>query len=544
MSIDCAFNLITEPIIGARLTGERQLSFLTLPGVLAELARDEVEEFRALRPHQRHPWHALCVQLAAMALQRAGVTETPLDEAAPANEAEWAALLRGLTPEWPDDAPWRLVSPPDQPAFMQAPAPDGDLSDYKAEIPTPDALDMLVTSKNHDLKSEVMTCARPEDWVFALISLQTMEGFMGAGNYGISRMNGGFASRPAVGVVPAASPGARFVRDLRILLRSRQAILANNDLKPTVGLGLVWVRPWDGHDQIRFSDLDPFYIEICRRVRLEDHAGLLVARVSGSRKARISAAELKGRTGDLWTPIEQTDSAGKAWPEPKALTITGDGFSYQKMTELLLRSRYQQPFAQEIADDDADTGLAISACGLARGQGKTEGYHERIVPISKRVVSLFRTRATDALAGWAAERVEEAGQLRGKVLRSALFALLQDGPDQVNFRAAETSDRADRFLERLDKAIDATFFDDLWQEEEQAEAGEAARLAVRIAWHRRFAEVAHDLLLEAADSVPHASMRRYRARVRAERVFFGARNKYFPHLQAKESKADDAGTYV
>lgn len=538
MSTDSAFNLIIEPIIGARLTGERQRSFLTLPGILAALARDTIEDFPALRPHQRHPWHAFCVQLAAMTLHRAGVTEAPSDEAA------WAALLRGLTPEWPDDAPWCLVSPADRPAFMQTPVPGGNLAEFKSVVATPDALDMLVTSKNHDLKSEVMIDAQPEDWVFALISLQTMSGYGGSTLYGISRMNSGSGSRPALGILPGALPGARFVRDLRVLLRSRDEVLAHNDLKASGGICLVWLEPWDGASQLRFSDLDPFYIEICRRVRFGRKSTSLHATSVGSATARIVAKQLKGRTGDPWIPIEEQDGKGRAWGEPKALTITGSGFSYQKMTELLLRKRYRPALLQKIADDDAEDALAVAACGIARDDKKTDGYHERVVPISKRVVSLFRVRATDALAGWAAERVEEAGQLRGKVLRPALLALLQDGPEQVNFRATETSDRADHFLERLDNAIDATFFDDLWQEADQADTGEDARRALRHAWHRRFAGVAHDLLVEAADSVPHASMRRYRARVRADRAFFGARNKYFPQLQAKESEGNDARTRV
>jgi CRISPR system Cascade subunit CasA len=536
-------NVLSESLLRVR-HGSRVIKAYSLPGVLAALVRDEIEDVPALRPHQRHPWHAFTVQLAAMALHRAGMADPPTVEEA------WTALLRALTPEWPDDAPWCLVSPPDRPALLQSPVPGGALAEFKSVAATPDALDMLVTSKNHDLKAAVMTDARLEDWLFALIALQTMEGFMGAGNYGISRMNGGFASRPALGVVPLARegmpgaaprPGARFVRDLRILLRGRNGILKHNDLKPTGGLGLVWLQPWDGQSQIRFSDLDPFYIEVCRRVRLEERDGVLVARTAGSKKARITAADLKGRTGDPWAPIELTDGNNKAWPEPKALSITGEGFSYQKMTELLLKRRYRPSLAQEIADDDGDEGLALAACGLARGQGKTDGYHERIVPVSKYVIRMFRSRATDELAGWAEERVKEAGMLRRKVLRPALFVLLQDGPEQVNFRATETSDRADRFLDRLDAAIDAEFFGDLWEEAARAEAGKDAQEAVRHAWHRRIVELARELLIEASDAVPHASMRRYRARVRAEAMFKGALYKIWSHLRpAKESERDDA----
>ena len=116
------------------------------------------------------------------------------------------ALIRGLMP---DDLPWHLVVDDiTKPAFMQAPArSQAGAKDYQNRVTTPDELDMLVTSKNHDLKSAVAQRASVDDWIFALITLQTMEGFGGAGNYGISRMNGGLGNRPAFspGPVPWGS---------------------------------------------------------------------------------------------------------------------------------------------------------------------------------------------------------------------------------------------------------------------------------------------------------------------------------------------------
>ena len=87
---------------------------------------------------------------------------------------------------------------------MQPPASSADkLGEYKNTVGTPDELDMLVTSKNHDVKSAVAESASANDWIFALISLQTSEGFSGAGNYGISRMNGGLGCRPAFSISPS-----------------------------------------------------------------------------------------------------------------------------------------------------------------------------------------------------------------------------------------------------------------------------------------------------------------------------------------------------
>ena len=66
-----------------------------------------------------------------------------------------------MTPGDADDAPWCLVAPPARPALLQPAIPSGVLAELKNFIATPDALDMLVTAKNHDLKQAVMAAAQP-----------------------------------------------------------------------------------------------------------------------------------------------------------------------------------------------------------------------------------------------------------------------------------------------------------------------------------------------------------------------------------------------
>src|SRR5574337_836645 len=246
-------NLLDDPLIRIR-DPDGELQRLSLPELFVALRCDAVRDYPALRPHQRHPWHALLVQLAALALHQAGETQ-PWPYA-----ADWRAALLALTPEHPDGCAWCLVAPHDKPAFLQAPIPGGKLDGWKP-IATPDALDMLVTSKNHDLKGERMRLAEADDWLFALTSLQTQEGFLGAGNYGISRMNGGFSSRPALGVTPAGGLGTRWRRDLAALLEARDDIAETMGLRSEGGTALLWLPPWDGMKSLAFSALDPLYIE-------------------------------------------------------------------------------------------------------------------------------------------------------------------------------------------------------------------------------------------------------------------------------------------
>ena len=189
-------NLLHDRLIRVRMKDGTAES-LTLPGVYAALQTDRVADFPSLRPHQRHAWHAFLAQLAVIALDRTG------SRSFPATSVAWEAALRALTPQYAADEPWTLiVEDPTLPAFMQCPAPNG-LEEYRKLVETPDDLDLLVSSKNHDVKQTVALNSAPEDWLFALVDLQTMAGVLGRGNYGIARMNGGFSSRPCLGLAPA-----------------------------------------------------------------------------------------------------------------------------------------------------------------------------------------------------------------------------------------------------------------------------------------------------------------------------------------------------
>jgi CRISPR system Cascade subunit CasA len=501
------WNVLVDAVIGVRIRHGTGYA-ASLPGVLAALARNEASSFPALRPHQRHAWHAFLVQLGALALVRAG------RDAMPEDEETWRGLLRGLTPGFPDDEPWCLVAPPDRPALLQPPIPGGP-KDLKNVVPTPDALDMLITSKNHDLKSEVMMAAEPDDWLFALVALQTTEGFLGAGNYGISRMNGGFANRPAVSVVPTTGPVSPVRRDVEALVARRGTGEASPVYAADGGLGLVWLRPWDGATSLPPSELDPLHIEICRRVRLVDEGGRIAARTGGSKVPRIVPIP-GGAPGDPWAPTV-TDKDGT-----RILTVDAGGFHYRRMVRLLFgQDGHALPVLAETLPTDAEEGLVILARALTRGQGKTEGLHERRVPITRVVAGRIRRRDTDALARAATERVGLAGEIQNRVLKPALLALFQNGPETVDYQDKGANARARDLLARFDRAVDATFFEELWAEFEPGTASDARR-----AWVRRLVSgVAWRLVVEADAGLSKAVGRRRRALVRAETLFWsGTRN--------------------
>lgn len=528
-TLERRYSLLDDPFIRARSAVNGRLGQYTLPALFVAMADDRIRDFPALRAHQRHPWHAVLVQLAAIALHGAG-RHTLFED-----EAEWHAALLALTPEQPDGAAWCLISPHAEPAFMQAPTSDANVDEWKNVMASPDELDMLVTSKNHDLKAARMRDAQADDWLFALVSLQTQEGFLGSGNYGVSRMNGGFASRPAIGVIPAGHWGRRWQRDVASLLKNRDQIATDFGLAQESGVALVWLKNWDGTGSLPFQSLDPFYIEICRRVRLmlPDGSQSISAAAIGTKAARIDASGRNGVTGDPWTPIDR--AAGKA------LTIGADGFHYRLVTDLVFGNKFQSPIAQAFDDSDGKTGLTMLLQGVTRGQGKTEGYHQRAIPISRAVQEAFQRKQTDRLAAIASERVQSIGTMRSSVLRTALFCLVQAGASSIKFDLPSSKNQVEPYLQAFERNEDSLFFEDLNAEVEATDPA-----AVRLQWLIDLASRAEHMLRSAFRAGPQSGERRYRAQATALSRFHGAlRNeKNLPtladHLRLSTLKKEDS----
>ncbi|MBA3771827.1 MAG: type I-E CRISPR-associated protein Cse1/CasA [Ramlibacter sp.] len=495
------FSLLDEALIRYRAVADGRNVNASLPQLMVALAADEVRDYPALRPHQRHPWHAFLVQLAAITMHGAGRLD-PFS-----TEAEWRAALLALTPDDGDGAAWCLVSPPDRPALLQAPVPAGHIDDWKSVTLAADELDMLVTSKNHDLKAGRARRSKPEDWLYSLLSLQTQEGFLGAGNYGISRMNGGFASRPGVGIAGTGHCGARWRRDLRALLATRERTAEARGLQSEEGLALVWLVPWDGLSSLSFSTLDPHYIEICRRVRLQSDRGGIRAVSTGSKAARILSKELNGVTGDPWTPVET--EAGKA------LTISAEGFHYKLVAELLFGSKYQAAVAQDMSISHAGERYVLIAQGVTRGQGKTEGYHERRVPISPKVRGFLVSENKAPLARISTQRIAVIAEVR-KLLWLALAVLFNNGAPGKDI-SDSVKDKASEFSHPFERAENARFFEDLNDEIEAADP-----TARRLQWLQGLVERAAAVLNVAFGAGPRGAIQRYRAQAAALSRFHGA----------------------
>jgi len=504
MADGIAYNVLTEPLISVR-TPEGEGIMLTLPGVLHRLATAEIEAFCALRRHQRQPWFCFLAQVAAIALHRQGLAG---EDSAAASEDDWREWLRALTDG--QDEPWCLVVEDlSKPALLQPPVPEGAFAkkgkkeDAKESAwalkATADELDMLATAKSHDVKLATAACASPEVWLFSIVSVQTMDGYGGASINGIARMNGGLGSRAFVAHAPSRAWAARWRRDVSRLLSRRAAIAEAEGLAGS--LALVWLRAWDGLDSIGLTELDPLFIEVCRRVRLVAHGEGIVARATGTSVPRIAAKERKGSLGDPWVPVSKEACT--------ALTLSSQGFNYTKVVDLAFSGNWSHGSAYDAQRDDL--GLLLQA--MTRGQGKTEGLHERWVPVPSRI----RERSSAvALQKMASERVKLAAEARRAVLRLAILVLQQAAPDKLKMDAKT----ADPWTRIFDRRVDDGFFEQLWEDADRDPEDAQAN------WGRWLYARCKEVLEAAIDATPYSGPRRFRAIAAAEAVLRGAAYKH------------------
>jgi CRISPR system Cascade subunit CasA len=504
-------------------------SSMTLPQVLAALSSGANLLFVHLRPHQRPAWHAFVVQLAFLALEDSEGLEPPTEASA------WAALLRGLTPDHPDDGPWCLVNENwQQPAFMQAPCSPGREKDFgKSESAVQD-VDLLVTSRHHDEKARKGPFERAglDALVYALVGLQGWSSFMGAGNYNSMRMNGGFSSRPMFRLAFARGSGAEFLRDLAVL---REAAPAWRERASDAGIGtaaqlhrLLWLPAWDS-GSLAVADVHPLCLEVCRRVRLVRDGGGLRLRRASSDAMRVAAKSLAGCVHDPWIPI-------KLDGQPRALTAQAHTLGYRSLhgilfdrasTELPLLAR---PSAAERRSLQAATLIAQV---LISGDGRTDGFAERELPMPPEVVS--RTVAEpERLALRARAFVELASTMVGKVLRSALIQFA-DGSDDVAWKNPDFDRAVGPWVARFEREIDERFFVLLFETIVAAQDDTAAQSAW-VQWLESRADV---LLLQATESLPTRDSARWFARARAERFMELALHKNFSALRpARRTRPD------
>lgn len=467
------FNLLADRFI------RTSLGILNLPEVLAALSGNEDIEFNNLRPHHSHSWHAFLTQLGAIAIEKdAGRF--------PTDPKIWTRHLLSLVDG--DVEAWSLVrEETTKPAFMQ-PAFLDNVKKFNTTIETADGLDILVTSKNFDVKRAAAWNATPDMWLYGLVIKQTMDGVLGRGYFGIARMNKGFGNRPCVSIAADTRWATRFRRDTRVWLEERKNLIEKYKYRAEHH-PLLWMIPWTGNTSLQLQDLHPFFIEICRRLRLVIESDRIVAKTTPSATSRIDLVEHTGDTGDIWTPVN----------EGRSLTVTGKGFHIRQIHALLFsEDSWQRNAALNLREEDGENPVFILKA-LARGQGKTEGYHERFIPIPRNRVG------SPEIANRSKLQITLASAVAVKILKPSLLALASGNSD-----SDRKSTAANRWLGYFDDAVEEIFFPHLlsWD----LENGESR-------WKTILIKTAKEGFERAVQEMPLKNSQRYRCIALGENTF-------------------------
>lgn len=502
-------NLLVDQLL--RVETESGVEKMNLPALMAALARDEVQHFIGIQRHQEEAFHLFLCQLATIILARRG-------DASPVQcEDYWRSGLRQLAGEAGDDAWSLVVEDVSCPAFMQPPLPATEYAKLKPTAYTPDQLDLLPTAKNHDIKRSRALNPSPDLWVYALISLQTMSGFFGRGNPGISRMNSGFGNRPIVELVRRHTPGGRWQDAILRLLKHRQEVLSGPWNYNPQGFALIWLEQWDGSSSLKLSQLDPCYIEICRRVRLRGPGQIERADTAVSTANRIDARELNGVVGDGWLPVDVGTKDSDKNLGDKALTISSQGLTPEILRRLIFSVGIKNTALQKpLPDWEGDLWMNVSV--LVRGKGTTDGFHESqvLIPAFVKPRLFGSAEQREQFAQLSKAGIEHAGIMQNRVLKPAVYLYLQGAPETESKRDTIQT-WWNKFADRFRLLWEDQFFTWLWSCPDNFDQMDVLRQ-----WTLQLRDFALQVLSDTEKIAPVHTGRRYRSISKMERRFWHA----------------------
>ncbi|NUP99490.1 MAG: hypothetical protein HUU35_06515 [Armatimonadetes bacterium] len=444
------------------MAGPEGLTTLTLPGLLARLlSGPEIDAFPALAADQRGYWWRFLVRCAEKALTELGTTVAEAAAMTPDDLAEMLGeVLAGLVPK----GGWCLYQPEAaRPGFLQVPAPGGRTDDYKPKSVA--ALTGLIGTANHERKAGALRSLPPEQVVYALVEYQTAANYGGSGNYQSQLMgsrSGAGSGTPFMGVWLGQSHQETFRHDVATLQatgRGAEAALQGQ-------VWALWTLPWSGNkgDELNSEELDPAFIPLARLVRLGPprdgrFVELLFKSTDAGRVLDHTTTpvgnDLKGGglLGDPFTPTVVE-------PMPKIRGTLEKGYDYAEIVGLLYGGdKFRGPSpsvthaveGRQIERDD----LAVVFEGVAYSQGKTLGFHRRVVPLPALGASFMDDPApVRAVHGPLLELVSNAK----KAVRDAAHIILS-GTDEAGRpkRRDSAKARADRAVEMLDQRVDAVY---------------------------------------------------------------------------------------
>ena len=436
-------NLLNDPVFTVRTSdGPEKCS---LPRIYRLLWTDQVEGFAKLQAHQKQAWHCFLAQLGAIATE---------DREMPDSGDGWREALSALTCR----EAWNLYTEDlSKPAFMQPPVPEESIDPFRdsdGEIQEVDVTeyDIPVLSKNHALKLHRIQSPSSEHWVYLLVNVQTCESGWGRGKYPTSRMNGGYGSRPFFTTTPSLRHGPWIMHDIERMHNHAEKIEEEYGYRREV-TPLLWTVSWDGEQSFDLSEMHPWYIDCCRRIRKVEV--WMYAATSGTRVQGVT----KGQTGDPWAPINVIEN--------KVLTPSENSFHYQQLRSILFSGDFKRPVGFSDVDDGYIVCRALTPDDTAR-----EYNLERIIRFHNAASdNPFETPDESQIAEEARERVEKASTA-ASIFSHALDWLfcedVEEGPSNglmIAYKRQKRDEAAKAYDQQetaLHSRIDQRFFDRLF----------------------------------------------------------------------------------
>lgn len=468
-------NLLRTPLFSVRYDDTQEEDTLPLPGLLAAHSQGRPVGLTACQSFQRMAVHAFLTQLAAFTLVKAmqAGSYDPAEGWGPLSAPEWwTKALGDLT------SAWHLIPKGTEAAFCQP--PEKDTEGWKRVL-TPDEVESrfgcLNSAPNHSLKHRTIVEPRPEHWVYALISVQTQSGSCSHMYPRGARVPG--SGRLFVGLAPSLNWGLRFRRDVLVWHRERQALARRYRLNTRTGLGILWETPFGR--RLSLNQLDPCFIDLCRRVRLEvDKRGRVLAWMTPCNDGWVIRDEGQTIT-DIWCPILPAEKSRGPGP------LSFKDLHYDALHKVLFQSSYG-PALHPLAED-GDAPLLI-ASGIARDKSKTIGFHQRHVPVSPSVMAAYRTAGDYSQLGVLSTSFLEVIQdVDRKMLKPAVATLAESSPKNFKPLAEEAISK------RFEQEIDRIYFERLF-------SGVTDPEMALTKWAQELLDLATVIVTEAVKTLP------------------------------------------
>lgn len=446
-----------------------QATRITLPQAVAHLITGTDIEFDRLPVEMAGSWWRFLGRLGAGALHEWGadVEHVRLEDP--------AEVATRLADTWERLAPrpaWHLwVLDPHQPAFEQPPLPAGGENPYQAAAISD--LTLALGGKNHERKTLAVQALAPDAVAYHLVALQGGAIYGGVGRYGSQLMgskSGAGSGTPFVGVWIGGSSSRSYQYEVGVFLEYWPRIVHEHQLRGDTWA--LWTLPWDGASALPSQALSPAFLPLGRRLRLGppsadgEYRSLWVAQSSCDRVRDHTGG---GDLGDPWLALVPNPKAKKGDWAGSAMKVRGtmaSGYGYAEVLRLLkgegcvpapvagsLARRWPAPDAT-LPPDHAANRVWLRCEGVAYGQGKTEGFHARLLLLPSQVqVLLADPDRVDVVVALLQGGIREARQ----VLRNATRVYLTGAPTPKKGDDA----RVGRVIQRLDQQIDAVFLDHL-----------------------------------------------------------------------------------